>query len=122
MVRRAGGVVVLAHPHTFDYEERISAYRDLGLVGIEADYASYDENRRKKYRAMAARLGLFVTAGSDFHGANRPERRLGEVAMPKSAIEALRRAAQTGRVMPRSRGAGNENAERRPVSAVGRRP
>lgn len=124
MVRRAGGVVVLAHPHTFDYEERISAYRDLGLVGIEADYASYDEGRRRKFRAMAARLGLFVTAGSDFHGANRPERKLGEVAMPRTAIEALRRAAETGMkpgAMPRSRDVATESVARKTAPAVGRR-
>jgi hypothetical protein len=47
------------------------------------------------FLALAARLGLFVTGGSDFHGRSKPHVHLGVVhdgwALPDELLEALRR-------------------------------
>ena len=90
MIIRAGGVPVLAHPHTFDNETMIGVYAREGLCGLESDYGVYDAPTRKRWRRMAERLGLLTTGGSDFHGNTRPERRLGSVRFDRSILDRLR--------------------------------
>jgi hypothetical protein len=70
LVRDWGGVAVLAHPGIADgiTEELVSALARWGLTGIEADYPLHTQQTRDHYRSLAARLGLAVTGGSDFHG------------------------------------------------------
>jgi hypothetical protein len=90
MIIRAGGVPVLAHPHTFDNETMIGVYAKEGLCGLESDYGVYDLPTRKRWRRVAERLGLLTTGGSDFHGNTRPERRLGSVRFERSILDRLR--------------------------------
>jgi len=83
MIVQAGGVAVLAHPRTL----RIKNMRTLatllehlcacGLGGIEVYYAAHTVPESEQYCALAARLGLLITGGSDFHGAHKPELKLG---------------------------------------------
>lgn len=90
MILRAGGVPVLAHPHTFDNPEKIGTYARQGLCGLEANYGSYDETQKKRWRKIAAGLGLIATAGSDFHGKVRPNRHLGSVRGDINTLTLLR--------------------------------
>ncbi len=89
MIMRAGGTPVLAHPHTYDNEMKIQVLASQGLCGIEAEYVTYDRSSVKRWKKMAARLGLLATAGSDFHGPSRPDRRLGTVRSSASILEEL---------------------------------
>lgn len=73
LVRDAGGVAVLAHPGLpargwVIPDEAITALAAAGLAGLEADHPDHDEGERDRLRALAARLGLAVTGGSDDHG------------------------------------------------------
>jgi 3',5'-nucleoside bisphosphate phosphatase len=75
VAHRAGGLAVLAHPGRSKSvyaipatEEDIAALAAGGLDGIEAVYPAHSEEQRAFYRAVAARYGLLVTAGSDSHG------------------------------------------------------
>jgi predicted metal-dependent phosphoesterase TrpH len=64
------------------------------LDAIEADHSDHDAPTRAHYRALAARLGLLVTGGSDFHGATgHRTARLGEIRLPAEDFERLSRAA-----------------------------
>jgi hypothetical protein len=72
-VKRAGGVPVLAHPNLVEPGRRLDpdvleALVDLGLEGIEVYYHSLSGEDSAYYRGLAARRGLIVTGGSDFHG------------------------------------------------------
>jgi predicted metal-dependent phosphoesterase TrpH len=67
VVRRSGGVPVLAHPGRLNDESVIDDLAALGLVGLEVFYAAHSPSQTAHYRATAARLGLVMTAGSDFH-------------------------------------------------------
>lgn len=91
MIMRSGGVAVLAHPHTFRDVSMISAYAAKGLGGIEARYAGYDAKHVRYWTGVAGKLGLAITAGSDFHGAVRPDRNLGMVRMTEDELAELRR-------------------------------
>jgi DHA1 family multidrug resistance protein-like MFS transporter len=76
----AGGEAVLAHPRKIGFlkpeaegfEQRLETLllylRDLGLSGLECRYSTHTEEQADRLEAIASRLGLTVTAGSDFHG------------------------------------------------------
>ena len=57
-------------------EEALSALtarlKEAGLWGIEAIYGSNSPEMTYRHLELARRFGLFATAGSDFHGGNKP--------------------------------------------------
>jgi predicted metal-dependent phosphoesterase TrpH len=69
VIRESGGVPVLAHPGRLKDETIIDDLAPLGLVGLEVFYSTHSPSQIAHYRAIAARLGLVMTAGSDFHDA-----------------------------------------------------
>lgn len=67
LVLRAGGVPVLAHPGRLKDESIVAELVSAGLRGIETFYPTHDPSMVARYREMARRFGLVMTAGSDFH-------------------------------------------------------
>ncbi len=81
-INSAGGIPVLAHPMSLYLSwsvlpKIIAEYKARGLIGLEAWNASTRYNDCKRLEALAAELQMPVTAGSDFHGAIRKDRKLG---------------------------------------------
>lgn len=79
-IRESGGIPVLAHPAYGsgdqlilgdELEERVEHLISFGLEGLEACYSGLPEKLRRSTIALADRHGLFVTAGSDYHGSNK---------------------------------------------------
>jgi predicted metal-dependent phosphoesterase TrpH len=88
-IRASGGVPVLAHPLSLyvawgSLPSVIESFRDRGIVGIEAWHPAARIVECERLEALAASLKLFVTAGSDFHGAARPDRKIGRTAGRRS--------------------------------------
>jgi predicted metal-dependent phosphoesterase TrpH len=77
VIRRSGGVPVLAHPGRLKDETIIDDLAASGLVGLEVFYATHSAGQTSHYRAVAERLGLVMTAGSDFHDARWNGRTVG---------------------------------------------
>jgi predicted metal-dependent phosphoesterase TrpH len=83
LVKRAGGVAVLAHPGLRWREELpvpddlIERMAESGLDGIEVDHPDHDAVARVRYREMAGRLGLVATGSSDCHGTRYDPVRMG---------------------------------------------
>lgn len=86
IIRKAGGIVVLAHPVAYMHEDNLTEEDILKIVedikpdGIEANYIYVDRNNQmfdetKKWNEFAKENNLFVTIGSDFHNKDgiRPE-------------------------------------------------
>ncbi len=102
LIRRAGGVPVLAHPVNFDRYGGIKAPFDLetmlpeliaaGLMGIEGYYPNYDAITTEYLMGVARRHGLLVTGGTDFHGPRPNQPDLGGVYVPMKAYRRLREA------------------------------
>jgi hypothetical protein len=102
LIRRAGGVPVLAHPVFFDKYGKIKSAFDLeamlvetmaaGLLGIEVYYPNYDAITVEYLLAIARRYGLLVTGGTDFHGMRASEPDLGGIYVPRKVIRGLREA------------------------------
>jgi sugar phosphate isomerase/epimerase len=55
----------------------IQEFAEQGLDGVEAWHPTAKVRACKRLEELGARLGLFITAGSDFHGESRPDRKLG---------------------------------------------
>ncbi|MFH1060947.1 MAG: PHP domain-containing protein [Pseudomonadota bacterium] len=82
MLKKAGGVTVLAHPGLFKLglaalEPLVVRLMEAGLQGIEALYSEHDPALAQALERLAARLGLAVSGGSDFHGSPKPDIALG---------------------------------------------
>lgn len=81
-IREAGGVAAAAHPLQYGFgpaelEAFLRAARDAGCQALEAYYSKYSPAEQAALADTAARLGLAVSGGSDFHGARKPDIRMG---------------------------------------------
>lgn len=107
LIRRAGGVPVLAHPVFFDRYGAIKAGFDLdamlpemlaaGLAGMEVYYPGYDAITIEYLLGVARRYGLLVTGGTDFHGIRATEPDLGGIYVPMKVVRRLRAAWEQAR-------------------------
>lgn len=66
-IQGAGGLAVLAHPGRLKDESIIDELVGEGLDGLEVFYPRHDAEDVARYRDVAERHGLVMTAGSDFH-------------------------------------------------------
>jgi 3',5'-nucleoside bisphosphate phosphatase len=94
VIRRAGGVPVLAHPGLADRDAMIPELVAAGLGGIETYYAEHSAEQTRRYLDLCRRFDLVATGGSDFHGphtgrANPP----GTPAVPATAWDELQARA-----------------------------
>lgn len=81
-IKEAGGVAILAHPTLYGLspeamEELCQELIPYGLDGIECQYSTYSPAETKHITALAEKLGLLPSGGSDFHGKNKPNIHLG---------------------------------------------
>ena len=94
IIHDAGGLASLAHPGVHDRDHLIDALATEGLDAIEARHSDHDSQTEMRYRRTAARLGLLVTGGSDFHGdVTHRAPALGTVTLPDADYERLRERA-----------------------------
>jgi predicted metal-dependent phosphoesterase TrpH len=82
LIRESGGLPVLAHPMSLYVSlNRLPAlFEDLknrGLAGVEAWHPTAKPRECRRLEEISRNLGLYVSAGSDFHGKARPDRVLG---------------------------------------------
>jgi len=108
LIHDAGGVCILAHPNNLncdsaETENHIRQLQSYGLDGIEARYNRHTPEDTARYLALAERLGLLTTGGSDFHGQSVKEAVYlghveGDLPAPNSLLEALRCAARNYRL------------------------
>ncbi len=95
-IHEAGGVACWAHPARMIRQcgqPAEALFRELagrGLDAIEAFHSDHTPEEQANYQALASKLGLAVTGGSDFHGEAKPLIDLGQVVLPAPAWAALR--------------------------------
>lgn len=89
VVHAAGGLCIMAHPKfwrnswraegcDFSVAERgLGALREKGLDGVEAIYSANTPADNVAFTMIAERLSLLKSAGSDFHGTNKPGQTVG---------------------------------------------
>lgn len=95
IIRRAGGLAVMAHPgFNPDPEAMIRGLAAAGLLdGVECYYAEHSPEQTARFVALCRALDLVPTGGSDFHGPRVRAAVLGQPPVPRAAWDALRRRA-----------------------------
>ncbi len=103
IILKAKGIPVLAHPVTLQQtEEELENYlkelKELGLAGIEAYYTEHTKGFTNFLLSLAKQLDLLVTGGSDFHGENKPDIKLGrgfgDLDVPFECFENLKNSLE----------------------------
>ena len=57
--------------------KELSRLKEIGLDGMEAMYQANKTHEDIAWSMLADRVGLLKSAGSDYHGSNKPNIRLG---------------------------------------------
>jgi len=104
LVHRAGGRAFLAHPLAIEPDPDalsaiLSDLKTEGLDGIEAIYANYTSAQCEQLVGLADRLGLLISAGSDWHHAGQEHP---GIDMPTELWKRFRAAVCFGTVPVRS--------------------
>jgi predicted metal-dependent phosphoesterase TrpH len=105
MIRRAGGVAVLAHPGLLNplsqerLENLLIRLVDMGIGGIEAFYPAHSPGDTACFLALAERHKLIITGGTDFHGDIKPDIEMGigsgDFDVPNEYFQLLIQRAET---------------------------
>jgi predicted metal-dependent phosphoesterase TrpH len=85
IVKDSGGLAIVAHPLSLFVSwgrlgSLMDEWKELGIDGIEAFHPTAKLVHCRRVEKMAKERGFRITAGSDFHGAIRPDRKLGRTA------------------------------------------
>lgn len=99
MIRRAGGVAVLAHPaYMNDMEAGIANLAGIGLSGMEVHYAKYRDDTIRQLARLARQYDLIPCGGSDYHGLGNSDECLpGENGPALDSVNRLEAAALAAR-------------------------
>lgn len=82
IIHRAGGIAVLAHPAHGGTRDRIAAFVDEGLDGVEVRHPSHSSEDVARLGALVEHFRLVPSGGSDWHGASEGARTLGMMRVP----------------------------------------
>jgi len=85
IIKESGGIAILAHPMSLytawgRLPDLVKNLKERGLDGIEAWHPGAKVSACKRLEELGKKLSLYVTAGSDFHGEGRQDRKLGITA------------------------------------------
>lgn len=102
-IRSIGAVSVLAHPFLNLEEDSLRTFLGLaaeaGLDAMEVYYPKFTAEQTALAERLVEEFGLLPSGGSDFHGTNKPDIRLGtgrnNLHIPLSVLKKLAAAAGT---------------------------
>jgi len=96
IIRKAGGISSMAHPGVTEQDALIPSLAAAGLDALEVYHPDHSAEDAARYLALARRIGLAVTGGSDFHGLrSKHSNGLGTVQLPAAEFAALLRCRTT---------------------------
>jgi len=103
MIRKAGGVAVIAHPFASHRGKVLSVtdflpLKNAGLNGIEVNHRDHDNEERNALADIARELDLVITGASDYHGTGKLNS-LGENHTHQAQWERLESEADQRRVI-----------------------
>lgn len=90
LIKKAGGIPVLAHPGVTQVDERIPEFIRDGLMGIEVFHTEHPSAVERHYLKIAKKSQLAYTGGSDFHSHNHNKSEIGTPQVPFGAVESLK--------------------------------
>jgi 3',5'-nucleoside bisphosphate phosphatase len=100
IIRAGGGVPVVAHPVRLALSqaaerEVLHQLKNAGLLGLEVFHSEHSPELQAYYLRLADELNLLPTGGSDFHGAVKPDVKLGtgsndNVRVPRAFVDRIK--------------------------------
>jgi predicted metal-dependent phosphoesterase TrpH len=98
LVRRAGGVPVMAHP-LIDFpagaseldlpSDHFERFIQAGIMGFEVDHRAVPEVAKPWLRDLALKHNLITTGSSDYHGVGGKDNKLGENQTSEQMLERI---------------------------------
>lgn len=91
-IRGSGGQAVIAHPARYKLsnnllEQLLNEFHELGGAGIEVVSSSHTPEQTQQFAALATRMNLYASCGSDYHGPGESYFDLGRLpALPPGCI------------------------------------
>lgn len=100
-LKKNGALAFMAHPKLYsaslkEVEHLVKELKEIGLDGIECEYATFNEQDKAMYRELAKKHNLLISGGSDYHGLNREETDIGSEGITYSQLESLREKIRGG--------------------------
>ena len=98
LLKFSGAAAVIAHPVKYqmtddEYFTLFSYARSLGIMGIEAIHPDNSFDDELFFQDIASYLNMFVTGGSDYRGARRPDIDMGtgkgNLMIPASMLQQI---------------------------------
>jgi 3',5'-nucleoside bisphosphate phosphatase len=83
VVHAVGGVAVAAHLGVHGTEGQVRQFQEQGLDGLEVRHPSHPLAIERRLTALAERLGLGISGGSDWHG----DREFGDSHAPLGGMD-----------------------------------
>jgi 3',5'-nucleoside bisphosphate phosphatase len=90
---KAGGVLVLAHPHLNLSSANIRALVDAGIDGLETSHPKLKAAQSRELATLAQEKGILATGGSDFHGERKGPVRIGSIRIPVEVADRIEQMA-----------------------------
>ena len=90
IIKKIGGVAILAHPSHLETDEIILKWKEQGLDGLEAYHPDQPYLVSAKYIDFARENKLLISGGSDCHGNQRDYGRIGDIKLPYEYLEDIR--------------------------------
>lgn len=94
IIRKAGGLVFIPHIHEYrDNSTKILDYilENYEFDGIECYYTTFSDEQTEKLVELCKKRNLFISGGSDYHGANKPNVKMaigkGDLRIPIDIIK-----------------------------------
>ena len=95
-IKNSGGIVVWAHPLGGEGEVHLTKEKfipklekmlDFGIQGLECFYSRYNEEESLFLFECTQKYNLFASAGSDYHGANKSNIKIGKLNCDNKTID-----------------------------------
>ncbi len=82
VIRKSGGIPVLAHATLYGYgyleiHNLVGELKGYGLMAMETIYSTYTPRQSEELRKICEYYKLMKSGGSDFHGLNKPDIKIG---------------------------------------------
>lgn len=91
MIKKIGGIPVLAHPGVLNNDGLIFKLISCGLAGIEVYHGEHLTLQSERYKELAVKNNLLITGGSDCHGLGKSKILIGTILIPYHYVESLRK-------------------------------
>jgi len=91
LIKKYGGISVLAHPMVTGVDELIPSFVEAGLGGMEVYYPNNTKSITNFYTNIAKKHNLVMTGGSDAHGEAKKHTFVGHVKIPYDLVEELKK-------------------------------